>query len=117
MAEWMEVMNQFNRMCWHYQRKRECPMGCPMNGLNISQRRKVAFEQPEVTEKTVMDWAEEHPELIYPSIAKYLERFGIMIRRDGSVEADFFRANEPMSAEMAKLLGISPGEGENEKTD
>ena len=59
----------------------------------------------------------EHPEPKYPSIAKYLERFGITIRRDGSLQADFFKANEPMSAYTANLLGISLEESENEKTD
>lgn len=67
--------------------------------------------------REVEKWAAEHPEPVYPSIAKYLEQFGITIRRDGSLEADFFKANEPMSADMAKLLGISSEEGENEKTD
>jgi hypothetical protein len=57
-------------------------------------------------ESVVTSWAAEHPEPVYPSIAKYLERFGILIRRDGSLEADYFKANEPMGEDLAKLLGI-----------
>lgn len=109
MAEWMEVMNQFNRMCWSYQRERKCPMACPMNGVNISQCRKIAFERPKETEEIVVKWAAEHP-VVYPSIAKYLEQFGITIHCDGSLQADFFKANEPMGADMARLLGIEPKE-------
>ena len=107
MAEWMEVMSQFDRMCRHYQRKRECPMGCPMNGVNISQCRKVAFEQPEVTEKTVMDWAAEHPEPVYPTWFEYLYAIN---------NPDYFDLTEfytwmrhtPIPADIAQKLGIEP---------
>ena len=111
MAEWMDVMNQFNRMCWSYQREHKCPMACPMNGVNISQCRKIAFERPKETEEIVVQWATEHPEPVYPSIAKYLEQFGITIRRDGTLQTDFFKANVPMSETLAKKLGIEPKEG------
>ena len=60
-----EVMKQFDRMCWYYQRNNECPMGCPMNGVNISQCRKIAFTEPKTTEKTVMDWAADHEDNRY----------------------------------------------------
>ena len=107
MAEWMEVMNQSNRMCWHYQRKRECPMGCPMNGLNISQCRKVAFEQPEVTEKTVMDWAEEHPELIYPTCGEWLMSIGVIngVHPHGAIDA-LGNLKQPIPVDIAENLGI-----------
>lgn len=111
MAEWMEVMNQFDRMCSYYQRVHECPMGCPMNGVNISQCRKIAFECPDSVERTVMSWAAEHPAPVYPSMAKYLEQFGIIIRCDGTMQADFFKAHEPMDADIAQKLGIEPKEG------
>ena len=75
------------------------------------------YSNPKKAEEIIMTWAAEHPEPVYPSIAKYLERFGIIIRRDGSLQADFFKANEPMSTYIANLLGISPEEGENEKAD
>lgn len=39
-----EFMQGFDRMCWFYRRNNECPMGCPMNGVNISQCRKIVFE-------------------------------------------------------------------------
>lgn len=62
-------------------------------------------------------WDKTHPEPVYTTVAKYLEQFGIIIRRDGTLQADFFKANEPINEDIAKLLGISKGESENEKTD
>ena len=113
MAEWMDVMNQFNRMCWYYQRKDECPMGCPMNGVNISQCRKIAFECPEVTEKTVMDWATEHPELVYPNWSQWLISIGVIPKE---IDISQYHAIielgliKPIPADIAEKLGIEPKE-------
>jgi len=109
-AEYIEVMKQKRRMCNYYAL---CIMGCPLNDIDFCNKNsgeKTNADFPEV-ERRVMSWAAEHPEPVYPSIAKYLEQFGITIRRDGSLEADFFRANEPMSADIAQKLGIEPKEG------
>lgn len=114
MAEHSEVIKQFKRMCKSMTGIRctrgECPMGYAFGCENIGQCRKIAFERPDVFEEKVMAWAAENPEPVYPTIAKYLEQFGIIIRRDGTMEADFFKANEPMSTDVAKLLGIDPKE-------
>lgn len=107
MAEFLEVHRQFDRMCWYYQRKCECPMGCPMNGVNISQCRKIAFELPEVTEKTVMSWAAEHPAPTYPSWYRWL----IMMGAIGSVEDLFSDLQREIPADIAQKLGIEPKEG------
>lgn len=116
MAEFSEVMHNIQRRC------NLCGQGekfsCTIEGSICSRMSGMPYNADwSALEKEVMAWAAEHPEPVYPSIAKYLEQFGIMIRRDGSLQAHFFKAHEPMSAEMAKLLGISSMEGENEKTD
>ena len=126
-----EVIKQFDRMCWHYQRKRECPMGCPMNGVNISQCRKVAFEEPKETEEIVMKWAAEHP-VVYPTWGEWLESEGICFSRLTNYEkvhgftipkvfeyqidgkTAFIcgdRVNSPIPADKAQKLGIEPKEG------
>lgn len=114
MAEWMEVMNQFNRMCWYYQRKHECPMGCPMNGVNISQCRKIAFECPDSVEETVMSWAEEHPESVYPTWGEWLNEQAVVIKTidNGALifEPDA-KMRQPIPADIAERLGIEPKEG------
>ena len=120
MAEFSEVMRQWSRMCGAMLDQEGKCENC---GLLKTYRvccgvpNAATSEDFAEVERVVMAYAAEHPEPVYPSIAKYLERFGIIICCDGSLQADFFKANKPMSADMAKLLGISPGEGENEKTD
>ena len=110
MAEFQKVMREWKRMC-------KSRGNIPDDFADAESALLFAFDRPDEIERLVMEWAAEHPEPVYPSIAKYLEQFGITIRRDGSLEADFFKANEPMSADTAKLLGISSEEGGNEKTD
>lgn len=83
MAEFTDVMKQFDRMCLYYQRGLKCPMGCPMGGMNISECRKIAFEQPGIAEKTVMSWAKDHPEPVYmyPTWAEWLKEQGFVTRK------------------------------------
>lgn len=110
MAEFSEVMKQIARMADAC--KGECEK-CPLDN-SVLCTGPWCFGGTEgiaEAERIVMQWAAENPEPVYPSIAKYLEQFGITIRRDGSMQADFFKANEPMSADTAKLLGIEPKEG------
>lgn len=111
MGEFLDVIHQTKRICKSVNGNcGRCLMGefsCPNNARfdSTDEQEFIDFAN------AVMSWAAEHPEPVYPSIAKYLEQFGITIRRDGSLQADFFKANEPMSADMAKLLGIEPKEG------
>ena len=110
MAEFVEIMEIKKRMDNYYE---DCTAGCPLyltNFCSLSEESLTAEDFKEA-EKVMLEWAAEHHDPVYPSIAKYLEQFGIIIRRDGSLQADFFKAHEPMSADMAKLLGIEPKEG------
>lgn len=112
MVEFQEVMKQWLRMCKAYPKCEGCKLNaydefgykynCHENGILCNIDR---------VESVIMAWAKEHPESVYPSVAKYIEQFGIIIRRDGTLEADFFKANEPMSADIAQKLGIEPKEG------
>ena len=115
MAEFQDVMEQFDRMCWYYQRKRECPMACPMNGVNISQCRKVAFEKPKETEEIVMKWAAEHPEQVYPTWMEWLTDLGAIPKAiswdEPLVEAVYDAIQERIPADLAQKLGIEPKEG------
>lgn len=115
MAEWMKVMNQFDRMCLYYQRKHECSMGCPMNGVNISQCRKIAFECPDSVERTIMSWAAEHPEPVYPTWGDWLAEIGLISWQnngDGvySVMVPTFKMCKPIPADIAQKLGVESKE-------
>ena len=104
MAEWMEVMNQFNRMCWSYQRECKCPMACPMNGVNISQCRKIEFERSKETEEIVMSWAAEHP-VVYPTWVEWMIEQGLC---GADVAIITRKAYERIPADIAEKLGIEP---------
>lgn len=124
MAEFQEFMKQFNRMCWSYRRECKCPMACPMNGVNISQCRKIAFERPKETEKIVMSWAAEHP-VVYPTWEEWLVANGIMepddVRLNGCCRFYYNgkpvynipspKMFDPIPADLAEKLGIEPNEG------
>ena len=72
MAEFVEVMNQFNRMCnSHEGYCDECPMhkACKFYCKNYP------FEEPKKSEEIVMDWAKEHP--IKTNAEKFKELFGV----------------------------------------
>lgn len=121
MAEFLQTMKDWRRMCNACQPEKDIrgvcgcyPAGnyapCTMKSMNKEADLARDNRYFERLEKTITEWAAEHPEPVYPSVAEYLERLGITIRRDGTVEADFFKANEPMSADAAKLLGVEAKE-------
>ena len=113
MAEFAKVAHEWVRMCKAYSDAGDC-MKCPMvtNPMCgcMSDDNGASEKEIAKAEADIMSWAADHPEPVYPSFAKYLEQFGIIIRRDGAVEADFFKAHEPMSADIAQKLGIEPKE-------
>ena len=125
MAEYIEVIKQFKRLCKSINPAKctrgECPMGCE----NIGQCRKVAFERPEKFEEQVMAWAAEHPEPVYPTWKEWLVKLGIV-----SFDVDFHsildtrpttltntvkayineEGSKPIPADIAQKLGIEPKE-------
>ena len=114
MAEFQEVMEWFNRMCWYYHCNRECPMACPMNGVNIPQCRKIAFEEPKETEKTIIAWAAEHPDPVYPTWRDWIETQYFQTRKsvDGGHEPlNTWMNNTHIPADIAEKLGLHPKEG------
>ena len=108
MAEFQEFMKQFNRMCWSYRRECKCPMACPMNGVNISQCRKIAFERPKETEEIVMQWAAEHPEPVYPRWIDWLADVGLIINTADHYAFNFTAAVDQIPSDIAEKLGIEP---------
>lgn len=112
MAEFTEVMWQLNRMCSHYQNCEDS--GCPLsndcgNIGNYSSNAKQAMR----IEKTVMQWAAENPEPIYPTWGEYLASIGVMkpAEPNKAYEVWFtqlYSTNIP--ADIAKKLGIEPKE-------
>ena len=101
MAEFSEVMTQYKRMC----DSNSC-IGCPMEGNCGLQDAKLF---PDVFEKCVMEWANAHPEPVYPTWYEWLKEQGILYQADPATIND--KGNEPIPADIAKKLGIKPKEG------
>lgn len=64
MAEFINVMKEYNRMCHSYADCRDCPL-CNVNCEYIM------HEKPEETESIIMKWSREHPP-IYPTIGEII---------------------------------------------
>jgi hypothetical protein len=83
-----------------------------MNGVNISQCRKIAFESPYSVERTVMSWAAEHPAPVYPTWGEWLMSIGVIngVHPHGAIDA-LGNLKQPIPADIAQKLGIEPKEG------
>lgn len=117
--EYAEFIKQFNRMCWHYQQRRTCPMACPMKGCNISQCRKRAFQEPDVAEKTVAAWVAENPEPVYPVWYTWLSDIGVVpkdLPPDACIAVRNMGLLKPIPAEFAREHGIEPIGGCDERS-
>lgn len=102
MAEFSEVVRQFRRIC-----KDGC-VKCPMLKEHGDCWER-AREEPEEFERRVMEWAEEHPEPVYPTWIEWLRDMKIIESGIGVVPMcvnDSIYAQIP--EDIAKNLGIKP---------
>lgn len=122
MAEFQEVMKNYERMC----KEHLCTSTCPMYKIGVCEKigRCVTEYGIEKVEQIVMKWAEEHPEPVYPTWARWLESMGLIeIRWNGPVlasmrigvdDTDYIpivkKLLENIPADMAQKIGIPPVE-------
>lgn len=132
MAEFKDVMRQYKRMCdefrsgLHEKYCDECPVSSIVNGKDATCT-EVVRSAPEWFEKTVMDWAEKHPEPRYPTWEEWHKTNFPDARPD--ICPNYFMSNKPLGtcavsckkcanttipADIAEKLGIKPIGG---KTD
>lgn len=94
MAEFVDVMKQYNRMYKAHKKGVSIP---------VEASYETAIKKPEFFEKVVMSWATEHPEPVYPLWGEWLaEVTGQMV--DGDL------LYSPIPADIAEKLGIEPKE-------
>lgn len=122
MAEFNEVVKEFNRMDRTF--RRDCK-DCPMPGQNIGQCRKLLFDAPETYEHIVMHWAAEHPGPKYPTWEEWQKTnfpdaesaiFPCSFDSKKNVGCNRVESCKgcrahPIPAEIAKKLGIKPKGG------
>lgn len=106
MAEFQEVMRQYDRMCSHYEECADCPFHRNVIWCikKIGGKRYVN-ENARPAEEIIMAWAAKHPEPVYPS---YIEVFGWGHEKTWAEIKDIL-AN-PIPADLAKKLNVDPKE-------
>ena len=121
MAEFVQIMKDWRRMCKAYTIfKHECE-GCPLE--NIAEHACGAIFEPEFAdvvnwqrlEGIVGKWATEHPEPKYPTWWKYLCMIGLIPDSLGDKTLGEVTVEQLMNTEIpagiAQKLGIEPKEG------
>ena len=124
MAKFTEVMRHARRMCESFSDGHcsECPIG-NANALECGITVTSEMDCEEV-ERRVMQWAQEHPEPVYPTWREWQNSmFPDAVRYILPCEfgsKDRFKCNEkrcyecivePIPADIAEKLGIKPKEG------
>jgi len=111
MAEFQEVMRQYVRLCESQENCSHCPVyrfyGCFNTVKRVSE-----CNDADMFERTIMEWAAEHPEPVYPTWWEYLYEIGGM----QVVSSEHYSAvrtclSNPIPADIAEKLGIEPKEG------
>ena len=124
MSEFTDVMRQAKRMCESFSDGHcsECPIG-DADALECGITVTSGMDCKEV-ERRVMQWAQEHPETVYPTWAEWQDS----TFQDAEIDItpctfgsrDRFKCDEktcheciedPIPADIAEKLGIKPKEG------
>ena len=95
MAEFKEVMKQYKRMCNAYSHYDGCPGICDPSALYDE-------EDFDIWETTVMNWARNHPEPVYPTIRELVNY--IM----NKIPGDSVSYETRIPANIAKEFNILP---------
>lgn len=110
MAEFSEVMRQFDRMCKANAGCFNCPLHEP-DGVSDRCSIGAFINDSERIEREIMCWAAENPEPGYPTWGEwFLRTCQVPVTKEG--ENDFWRTlNSRIPADIAQKLGIEPKEG------
>lgn len=95
MASFQEVMKQWRRMC----EMSQC-IKCPLSEICTTDPLSRTDVEIAKIEEAVSQWAEEHPEPVYPTWYEWLCSIGA-----------WNKASDPIPADIAQKLGIEPKEG------
>lgn len=98
MAEFKEVMRQFNRMCHTYPQCDDCPFRAEELGCNCQPDTLTEEEDFDIWETTVMDWARNHPEPVYISAREFCKNIYSQV-------ADI---DAPLPESIAKKFNLTP---------
>lgn len=113
MAEFKEVLKQFDRMCKAPAGCCDCPLHDP-DGVSNKCSIVAFMNDPSNIETKVMDWAAEHPEPVYPTWREYIYDYCVKQNPDlrGCNDYQFVAVfmGQRIPADIAKKLGLKPKE-------
>jgi len=116
-AEFQEVMRQWGRLCTqHCTENADDCVGCLLGDTRAdvcgSYAKDNADDAKEL-ERLVMEWAEEHPEPVYPNWSQWLVSIGVIPKEiDNSQYLAIIKLGliKPIPADIAQKLGLEPKE-------
>lgn len=117
MAEFKNIMRDWKRLCKAFTTEidKTCCDNCPIMALDYDEHGCDAIFSDwannakwEDVEQTVIEWAKENPEPVYPMWAKWLERNVDGVDADSIYEAWHILCTTRIPAEIAEKLGIAP---------
>ena len=110
MAEFSEVMRQWQRMCKSMQMKNmSCKEDCLLgHNPTCGELEYASLEEIKNAETVIMKWATEHPEPVYPTWSEWLQEIGVAEVGSGMLSIHPAIAEQPIPADMAQKLGIEP---------
>lgn len=111
MAEFQEVMRQFDRMCKAHAGCVDCPLA--IKGTVETKCGVGSFvDEPEYIEREVMSWAAEHPEPVYPTWYEVMAKLSVIDGRlgDKTLGEHVIEGliHHRIPADIAHKLGIKP---------
>jgi len=114
MAEFVDVLRQFDRMCKANTGCFKCPLH-EQDGVSDGCSIGAFVNDSERIERVVMTWAAEHPEPVYPTWGEWLLEQGVI--RAGTESRNGFtyqtvtdKLFAQIDADIAEKLGIPPKE-------
>lgn len=125
MTNFAQTMHDWQRMCKYYDThyNEDCCEKCPLGGCGAIWEMDYIKDWEDFASK-IEDWAEKHPEPVYPTWREYLMKMGLIVERNCQYyESDLNeinikteknaailneKANRPISAEIAAALGLEP---------
>ncbi len=113
MAEFVDVLRQFDRMCKANAGCFNCPLHNP-DGVSDECSIGAFVNDPERIECEVMKWAAEHPEPVYPTWYAWLANMCVVpieLPPDQAVMVTDIGLLKKIPADVAEKLGIEPKEG------